>query len=393
MFNQKMQELGQAPSAIRELFAYGLQRKAEIGDDKVFDFSIGNPSVSAPASVGRAIVELGQMPAQDVHAYTPSAGDAGARKAIADSLNRRFCESYAAENVFITCGATGSLNVCMKALIEPDDEFIVVSPFFPEYRVWIQNHGAKCVEVPARESDFQIDLPAVKAAINNHTKAVIINSPNNPVGVVYSRENLEGLADVLRDASAKNGSPLFLMSDEPYRELVFDGLEVPWVPDIYENTLVCYSWSKSLSLPGERIGYVLVPPTVADWRNIFFAICGAARVLGHICAPALFQKVIERCVDEPADVEAYARNRKLLTDIMDELGYTYIQPQGAFYLWLKALEPDEKAFSARAKSHELLLVPSESFGVKGWVRIGYCVSEQVITGSKDAFAALRAEYE
>lgn len=393
MFNQKMQELGQAPSAIRELFAYGLQRKAEIGDDKVFDFSIGNPSVSAPASVGRAIVELGQMPAQDVHAYTPSAGDAGARKAIADSLNRRFGESYAAENVFITCGATGSLNVCMKALIEPDDEFIVVSPFFPEYRVWIQNHGAKCVEVPARESDFQIDLPAVKAAINNHTKAVIINSPNNPVGVVYSRENLEGLADVLRDASAKNGSPLFLMSDEPYRELVFDGLEVPWVPDIYENTLVCYSWSKSLSLPGERIGYVLVPPTVADWRNIFFAICGAARVLGHICAPALFQKVIERCVDEPADVEAYARNRKLLTDIMDELGYTYIQPQGAFYLWLKALEPDEKAFSARAKSHELLLVPSESFGVKGWVRIGYCVSEQVITGSKDAFAALRAEYE
>lgn len=393
MFNQKMQELGQAPSAIRELFAYGLQRKAEIGDDKVFDFSIGNPSVSAPASVGRAIVELGQMPAQDVHAYTPSAGDAGARKAIADSLNRRFGESYAAENVFITCGATGSLNVCMKALIEPDDEFIVVSPFFPEYRVWIQNHGAKCVEVPARESDFQIDLPAVKAAINNHTKAVIINSPNNPVGVVYSRENLEGLADVLRDASAKNGSPIFLMSDEPYRELVFDGLEVPWVPDIYENTLVCYSWSKSLSLPGERIGYVLVPPTVADWRNIFFAICGAARVLGHICAPALFQKVIERCVDEPADVEAYARNRKLLTDIMDELGYTYIQPQGAFYLWLKALEPDEKAFSARAKSHELLLVPSESFGVKGWVRIGYCVSEQVITGSKDAFAALRAEYE
>lgn len=393
MFNQKMQELGQAPSAIRELFAYGLQRKAEIGDDKVFDFSIGNPSVPAPASVGRAIVELGQMPAQDVHAYTPSAGDAGARKAIADSLNRRFGESYAAENVFITCGATGSLNVCMKALIEPDDEFIVVSPFFPEYRVWIQNHGAKCVEVPARESDFQIDLPAVKAAINNHTKAVIINSPNNPVGVVYSRENLEGLADVLRDASAKNGSPLFLMSDEPYRELVFDGLEVPWVPDIYENTLVCYSWSKSLSLPGERIGYVLVPPTVADWRNIFFAICGAARVLGHICAPALFQKVIERCVDEPADVEAYARNRKLLTDIMDELGYTYIQPQGAFYLWLKALEPDEKAFSARAKSHELLLVPSESFGVKGWVRIGYCVSEQVITGSKDAFAALRAEYE
>ena len=246
--------------------------------------------------------------------------------------------------------------------------------------------------VPARESDFQIDVPALAAALNDNTKAVIINTPNNPVGVVYTSQTLRELAGALRDASEKFGHPIYLMSDEPYRELVYGDNVVTWVPSVYQNTIVCYSWSKSLSMPGERIGYILVPPELEGAREVYAAICGAGRALGFVCAPALFQKVIERCVGEPADVDAYVRNRQLLTSMLDELGYEYIEPQGAFYLWVKALEPDAAAFAEKAKSFELLLVPSDSFGVGGWVRLGYCVSDKVITGSYDAFKALRAQY-
>lgn len=392
MLNDQMLKLGQEPSSIRELFAYGLKRKAEIGEDKVFDFSLGNPSVPAPDAVSQAICEIAQMPPAAVHGYTPAQGSPVARQAIADNLNERFGTDYAADNLYLTCGAAASLNICLKALVCPGDEIVVVSPFFPEYRVWIEGNGAKLVMVQARESDFQIDVPALRAAITANTKAVIINTPNNPVGVVYTRETLVALADALRDASEEFGNPIYLMSDEPYRELVYGDNEVSWVPSLYENTIVCYSWSKSLSLPGERIGYLLVPDSVENAKEVYAAICGAGRVLGFVCAPALFQKVIERCVGEPADVEAYVRNRQLLTQIMDELGFEYIEPQGAFYLWVKALEPDAKAFADRAKAHELLLVPSDSFGVGGWVRLGYCVSEQVILGSREAFKALRAEY-
>ena len=393
MINEAMLKLGQEPSSIRELFAYGLKRKAEIGQDKVFDFSLGNPSVPAPASVACAIADIAEMPPQEVHGYTPAQGAPAPRQAIADNLNKRFGASYSADDVYLTCGAAASLSICLKALINPGDEVIVIAPFFPEYRVWIEGHGAKLVMVPARESDFQIDADALKAALTANTKAVIVNSPNNPVGVIYTEENLKEAATVLREASEQFGTNIYLISDEPYRELAYGDNKVSWVPSLYENTLVCYSWSKSLSMPGERIGYILVPRSVANAAEVYAAVCGAGRALGFVCAPALFQKVIQRCVAEPADVEAYVANRKLLTDIMDDLGFEYIEPQGAFYLWVKALEPDAKAFAEKAKAHELLIVPSDSFGVEGWVRLGYCVSENVITGSAPAFKALKAEYE
>lgn len=392
MYNETMYERGNAPSAIRELFAYGMERKAQIGEDKVFDFSIGNPSVPAPDSVAETIRELADMAPAQLHAYSAAQGLESTRAAIAENLNKRFGTHYTADNLYLTMGAAACLSACFTALIEPGDEIIVIAPYFPEYRIWIEFAGGVCVEVPAREDNFQIDLDALEQAITEKTKAVVINTPNNPVGTVYTRETLEGLADVLVQAEQKFDHDIYLISDEPYRELTY-GVEVPWVPAIYPNTLVCYSWSKSLSLPGDRIGYVLVPNEVYDSREVYLAVCGAGRSLGYICAPVFFQRVIERCVDEPTNVEAYAVNREILTHALDELGYEYIEPDGAFYLWIKALEPDAQAFSNKAKEHELLLVPSDSFGVGGWVRAGYCIDKSTIEHSIPAFAALKADYE
>lgn len=392
MYNETMYERGNAPSAIRELFAYGMERKAQIGEDKVFDFSIGNPSVPAPDSVAETIRELADMAPAQLHAYSAAQGLESTRTAIAENLNKRFGTHYTADNLYLTMGAAACLSACFTALIEPGDEIIVIAPYFPEYRIWIEFAGGVCVEVSAREDNFQIDLDALEQAITKKTKAVVINTPNNPVGTVYTRETLEGLADVLVQAEQKFDHDIYLISDEPYRELTY-GVEVPWVPAIYPNTLVCYSWSKSLSLPGDRIGYVLVPNEVHDSREVYLAVCGAGRSLGYICAPVFFQRVIERCVDEPTNVEAYAVNREILTHALDELGYEYIEPDGAFYLWIKALEPDAQAFSNKAKEHELLLVPSDSFGVGGWVRAGYCIDKSTIEHSIPAFAALKADYE
>ena len=392
MYNETMYERGNAPSAIRELFAYGMERKARIGEDKVFDFSIGNPSVPAPDSVAETIRELADMAPAQLHAYSAAQGLESTRAAIAENLNKRFGTHYTADNLYLTMGAAACLSACFTALIEPGDEIIVIAPYFPEYRIWIEFAGGVCVEVPAREDNFQIDLDALEQAITEMTKAVVINTPNNPVGTVYMRETLEGLADVLVQAEQKFDHDIYLISDEPYRELTY-GVEVPWVPAIYPNTLVCYSWSKSLSLPGDRIGYVLVPNEVHDSREVYLAVCGAGRSLGYICAPVFFQRVIERCVDEPTNVEAYAVNREILTHALDELGYEYIEPDGAFYLWIKALELDAQAFSNKAKEHELLLVPSDSFGVGGWVRAGYCIDKSTIEHSIPAFAALKADYE
>ncbi|CDD58987.1 aspartate/tyrosine/aromatic aminotransferase [Eggerthella sp. CAG:298] len=392
MYNETMYERGNAPSAIRELFAYGMERKSQIGEDKVFDFSIGNPSVPAPDSVAETIRELADMAPAQLHAYSAAQGLESTRAAIAENLNKRFGTHYTADNLYLTMGAAACLSACFTALIEPGDEIIVIAPYFPEYRIWIEFAGGVCVEVPAREDNFQIDLDALEQAITEKTKAVVINTPNNPVGTVYTRETLEGLADVLVQAEQKFDHDIYLISDEPYRELTY-GVEVPWVPAIYPNTLVCYSWSKSLSLPGDRIGYVLVPNEVHDSREVYLAVCGAGRSLGYICAPVFFQRVIERCVDEPTNVEAYAVNREILTHALDELGYEYIEPDGAFYLWIKALEPDAQAFSNKAKEHELLLVPSDSFGVGGWVRAGYCIDKSTIEHSIPAFAALKADYE
>lgn len=392
MYNETMYERGNAPSAIRELFAYGMERKDQIGEDKVFDFSIGNPSVPAPDSVAETIRELADMAPAQLHAYSAAQGLESTRTAIAENLNKRFGTHYTVDNLYLTMGAAACLSACFTALIEPGDEIIVIAPYFPEYRIWIEFAGGVCVEVPAREDNFQIDLDALEQAITEKTKAVVINTPNNPVGTVYTRETLEGLADVLVQAEQKFDHDIYLISDEPYRELTY-GVEVPWVPAIYPNTLVCYSWSKSLSLPGDRIGYVLVPNEVHDSREVYLAVCGAGRSLGYICAPVFFQRVIERCVDEPTNVEAYAVNREILTHALDELGYEYIEPDGAFYLWIKALEPDAQAFSNKAKEHELLLVPSDSFGVGGWVRAGYCIDRSTIEHSIPAFAALKADYE
>ena len=390
--NERMYELGAAPSAIRELFAYGLKRKAEIGAQNVFDFSLGNPSVPAPDAIADAMRAALELPPMQLHSYSPAQGSPECRNAIAANLNKRFGTEYSADDLYLTMGAAAALDACITALTNPGDEIIVVAPYFPEYRVWVENAGCTCVEVPARASDFQLDVPALAAAVTPKTRAIIVNSPNNPVGTVYTRQNLEELAAMLREKEAELGAPVYVISDEPYRELAYGGAEVSWMPAIYADTIVCYSWSKSFSLPGERIGYVLVPPAAADARRVYLAVCGAGRVLGYVCAPTILQKTIAECIDTPVNVDAYVRNRKLLTDMLDELGYEYIQPDGAFYLWMKALEPDAQAFSDKAKGHELLIVASDSFGVSGWVRVSYCVAEEVIVGSRDAFAALKADY-
>jgi aspartate aminotransferase len=385
--------LGKQPNPIRVQYAYGLQRKAEIGAENVFDFSLGNPSVPAPAAIADAMRAALELPPMQVHSYSPAQGAPEVRAAIAGNLNKRFGTGYSADDLYLTMGAAAALDACITALTNPGDEVVVVAPYFPEYRVWIENAGCACVEVPARASDFQLDVPALRAAIGPKTRALIVNSPNNPVGTVYTRQNLEELAAMLREREAELGAPVYLISDEPYRELAYGDVKPTWMPSVYENTLVCYSWSKSFSLPGERMGYVLVSPEAADARRVYLAVCGAGRVLGYVCAPTLLQKAVAACVDVPVNVEPYVRNRKLLTDMLDSLGFEYIQPDGAFYLWMRALEPDAQAFSDKARSHELLIVPSDSFGVGGWVRISYCVAEEVIAGSRDAFAALKADYE
>ena len=393
MINQRMFELGDEPSAIRELFAYGLARKAEIGAENVFDFSLGNPSVPAPSSVKEAIIDILEQPAEQVHGYTPAQGAFGVRKAIAESLNRRFNTAYTAENLYMTVGAAASISISINALANPEDEFVVIAPYFPEYKVWIENAGCVCVETPARVTDFQLNIEAIEDAITPRTKGVIINSPNNPTGAVYPECDLVELSNALRRKQDEYGHAIYLISDEPYREIAYGETKVPFVPELFENTLVCYSYSKSLSLPGERIGYVLVPPTMEDSRSVYAAVCGAGRALGFVCAPVLFQSVIERCVDEPCNIEAYRKNRDLLYNGLTKLGYECVAPQGAFYLWMRALEPDAQAFAEEAKKYELLIVPSNSFGVKGWVRIGYCVDYSVIERSLPAFAELMKHYQ
>ena len=391
MINETMSARGAESSVIREIFSYGLERKAQIGADKVFDYSLGNPSVPAPAAVRASIERSLALPSDELHGYTPAPGLPEARRAVAESLNRRFGTSYGMGDVFMTVGAAASVSMCVHALANPGEEVIVIAPYFPEYAVWIEKAGAVCVEVLADQETFQIDPAAVAAAITPRTAAVIVDSPNNPTGAVYTRETLESLAAVLEEANAGREQPIFLISDEPYREIVY-GAEVPWVPSVYEDTVVCYSYSKSLSLPGERVGWVLVPNTCPLAARVMPTVAGAARTLGFVCAPSLFQRVVADCVDEPSDVEAYARNRELLTSALSDYGYTYVEPDGAFYLWVKALEPDAGAFCERARAHELLAVPSDSFGVPGWFRLGYCIDREVIERSLPAWKLLAEEY-
>lgn len=390
--NETSRAYGAQKSSIREISAYASARKAEIGARSVFDFSLGNPSVPAPDAVRASIERSFALPAAQLHGYTPANGLPAAREAVAASLCRRFGEgAAAADDLYLTCGAAASLSISFHAVVNPGDEVIVIAPYFPEYRVWIETSGAVCVEVMADPRTFQVDVDAVASALSEKTKAVVINSPNNPVGSVYSRANLEALAEVLRDAEARFGTTVYLVADEPYREITY-GAEVPWVPSIYDRTIVCYSYSKSLSLPGERIGWVLVPPTNPEHGELLLAVAGAGRKLGFVCAPALFQRVLIDCVDCPSDVAAYAENRTALTEGLSRLGYEFIEPQGAFYLWVKALEPDAEKFFERAKALELLPVPSNSFGCPGWVRVGYCVSHETIVDSMPAWEKLAESY-
>ena len=366
MINETMYARGAESSIIREIFSYGLERKAQIGAENVFDFSLGNPSVPAPAAVAESIKKALELPSDQLHGYTPAPGLPQCRAAVAESLNRRFGTSYEGKDVFMTVGAAASLTCTLNAVTNPGDEVVVIAPYFPEYRVWIEKAGCTCVEALADEDTFQLSVDNVLRAISEKTAAVIIDSPNNPTGAVYTRDTLTRLANVLREANARRDpeNPIMLISDEPYREIVY-GAEVPWVPSIYENTVVCYSYSKSLSLPGERVGWILVPNTNPQ----------AARL-----------------IDEPSDIEAYARNRTALTDALADYGYTYVEPDGAFYLWVKALEPDANAFCERAKKYELLAVPSDSFGMPGWFRLGYCVSYETIINSLPAWKQLADEY-
>ncbi|MEY8677527.1 pyridoxal phosphate-dependent aminotransferase [Granulimonas faecalis] len=391
MINEQMYAYGAQKSSIREIAAWGAARAAQIGAENVFDFSLGNPSVPAPPQVNEAIVRALALPPMELHGYTPAAGLPACREAVAASLNRRFGTGYGPGDVFMTVGAAASLSCTFKAVVNPGDEVIVISPYFPEYRVWIETSGATCVEVPADPETFDLDVDAIAAALTPRTKAVVINSPNNPVGVVYGIESLTRLAMALEEAERTFDTSIYLVSDEPYREIVY-GAEVPWVPGVYGRTVVCYSYSKSLSLPGERIGWVLVPDTNPDHDELVDAVAGAARALGFVCAPSLFQRVIVDCVDVPADVAAYAENRALLCEGLGRLGYEYVEPQGAFYLWVKALEPDAQAFFERAREYELLPVPSDSFGCGGWVRVGYCVSRDTIERSMPAWEALAKSY-
>lgn len=393
MINQKMEQLGKVRSVIRELFEYGNKRKAEIGADKVFDFSLGNPSVPAPDCVNNAIKELidTQSPLA-LHGYTSAQGDASVRKAIADHLNAKHGTCFSADNIYMTVGAAASLTICLNALVCEGDEIIAFAPFFPEYRVFAEGAGASFKALPPTE-DFQIDTAHLASEITASTKAIIVNSPNNPSGVVLTEETIINICKVLKEKSAQYGHPIYLITDEPYRELVYDNVFVPFVSNYYDNTLVCYSFSKSLSIPGERIGYIAVTPAMEGAADVYAAICGAGRVLGYVCAPSIFQRVAARCLGQTADVSVYKHNRDLIYNALTEYGYTCVKPDGAFYLFVKALETDANAFCEKAKSKELLLVPADSFGCPGYVRISYCVSTQQIENSLPAFKALAEEYK
>ena len=393
MLNEQMYEYGSKSSVIRELFAYGLERRKIVGEDKVYDFSIGNPSIPAPAEVKEALLELLEEPAEALHGYSPAAGDPEVRKTLADSVNRKFGTRYTADNFYMTVGAAASLSIIVKALTRPGDEYITFAPFFPEYAVWVETADAKLVVTPADTADFQIDFEAFEKLLSPKTKGIILNSPNNPSGVVYSEETIQRLSELLAKKQKEYGTSIYLITDEPYREIVYDGMEVPFVPNYYKNTLVCYSYSKSLSLPGERIGYIIVPDEADDGKKVMAAVAGAGRALGYVCAPVLFQKAIARCVDVPCDVSAYKKNRDLLYHGLTELGYECVRPQGAFYLFVKSPEPDAKAFSERAKKYDVLVVPGDSFGCTGYVRVSSCVSEQTIKDALPVFAEIMKEYQ
>ena len=395
-FNEKMYGLGSKRSIIREIFEYSKARAAEIGAENVFDFSLGNPSVPAPADVNEAILKLLSTESSVLlHGYTSAQGDLGVRTAISNNINERFGAGINPNLIYMTCGAAASLSICLKAVFEEgkNEECIVFAPFFTEYRVFVENAGGKLVVSKPTEKTLQVDISDFESKINENTKAVIVNSPNNPSGVVYSEDTIKALCDVLKKKSEEYGKVIYLIADEPYRELVYSGVSVPYLMNYYDNTLVCYSYSKSLSLPGERIGYIAVCPKMKDAQSIYLCVCGAGRSLGYVCAPSLFQQVIKSCINAKVNIEAYKENRDLLYNNLTEYGYECVKPDGAFYLFVKALEPDAYKFYEAAKKHEILVVPCDDFGVSGYVRIAYCTSKKTVEGALPAFKALAEEYK
>lgn len=394
MYNERMYQLGSKRSSIREIFEYAKKRSGEIGAENVFDFSIGNPSVPAPNAVNEAICRIVRETDPVVlHGYTSAQGDKGVRDKIAANYTKRFGVELSGDDLYMTCGAAASLTITFSALANAGDEFIVFAPYFPEYKVFVETSGAKLIVLPSNESNMQPDFNALERAMNPNVKGLLINSPNNPSGAVYGVETMQKLAEVLARKSAEYGKPIYLISDEPYRELVYDKeTVVPCPMAYYKNTIVCYSYSKSLSTPGERIGYVAVNPQAENARAVYAAVCGAGRALGYVCAPALFQRMAAECDGMTSDLSVYKRNRDLLYKGLTDCGFTCIYPDGAFYLFLKAAEPDAAAFCERAKKYELLLVNGADFGYKGWVRIAYCVQTERIEKALPLFKKLAEEY-
>jgi len=381
-----MYALGAKRSVIRELFEYGKKRKAEVGEDRVYDFSLGNPSVPPPKEVKECLMRLLDTPNETaLHGYTSAQGDRGVRATIAANYADRYGFALDAELMYMTCGAAASLTITLNAIVSSaDDEIVTFAPFFPEYRVFTEKAGAKLIAVPPAEG-LDIDVEAFAAALNEHTRAVIINSPNNPSGVVYSEEKVKAVAEVLRAASRKYGAPIYLISDEPYRALIFDGKVAPCLPAYYRDTIVCYSYSKALSLPGERIGYIAVSPLAAGSNELYLAVCGAGRALGYVCAPSLFQFLVKECDLLTGDINAYRENRDILYGALTEYGFTCAYPSGAFYLFVKSPTGNAADLAEAAKAEDVLVVPSDSFGCAGYVRIAYCVSKEMIQKSLPAF--------
>ena len=389
MINEVAYGLGSNRSCIRELFEYGRQRAAVVGSENVYDYSLGNPSIPAPAEVEQAIRDiLADTDSLDIHGYTSAVGDLACRQAIADDLNKRYDAGVRAQDLFIGCGAAPELVAVFRALAVPGAEILAVAPYFPEYKPFVEGTGATFKVVPPDVPGFQIKLDAVEQMIGPNTVAVILNSPNNPAGTVYTRQTLEELAALLNRKSEEFGHPIYIVADEPYRELVYGGVEVPFIPTIYANTVVCYSYSKSLSLPGERIGYVYVPQQAADHDALYAAVAGASRSAGHVCAPSLWQKVIARCAHLRPDLQSYDRNRRTLYEGLTALGYEVAKPDGAFYLFVKAPGGDANAFSEQAKKKDLLVVPGDGFGCPGYFRVCYCVSYEMILKSLPVFGEL-----
>ena len=394
MLVQKYRDMLKQKSVIRQLSEFATARGKEIGYENVFDYSLGNPSVPVPKEFTDTMIHmLSTRESNELHGYSPNPGITSVREAVAASLEKRFGLPYRKEHIFMASGAAGALAHAFRLVTEPGDEILTFAPFFPEYHPYVDLTGAVLKVVPPETESFQIHFEELEKALNPHTKGVIINSPNNPSGAVYSEETIQKLADLLRRKSGEFGTEIFILADEPYREIVYDGVKVPFVTKYYRNTLVCYSYSKSLSLPGERIGYVLVPDEVVESTAVYAAVAGAGRALGYVCAPSMFQKVLVQCMGQTGDVELYKKNRDLLYEGLTKIGYECFKPQGAFYLFVKALEPDADAFCEKAKEEDLLIVSATGFGCPGYARISYCVDEDMIRRSFGAFERLYNRYE